>query len=115
GHDVKPGCLLQGDGFIVGAILYALELRVSEAPGLPVVPRFAQGERPKKTADDIGMGRNHRRPQRSGRTKRPARCEWMDVSPVRDASVVAETTTACGLRTIRIGKRNGARNALAAN
>src|SRR5262249_11006944 len=39
----------------------------------------------------------------------------MDVSPMRDGSIVAETTTACGFRTIRIGKRNNARNALAAN
>src|SRR6266566_3633111 len=34
---------------------------------------------------------------------------------VREASIVAKATTACGFRTVRVGKRSSARNALAAN
>src|SRR5262245_33277231 len=37
------------------------------------------------------------------------------LSPVWDASIVAEATTARGFRTVRVGKRNSAQNALAAN
>jgi hypothetical protein len=70
GHDVEPGCLLKGDGLIDGAILYGLELRVTKTPGHPVVPRFAQRNRPEETADNIGMCRNHRRLRRSDRTNR---------------------------------------------
>ena len=50
-----------------GAILYGLELRVTETPSHPVVPRFAQRDRPQKTANHIGMCRNHRRLRRSDR------------------------------------------------
>src|SRR6266480_3768839 len=62
GHDVEPRCLLEGDGLIDGAIFYGLELRVAKTPGHPVVPRFAQRDRPEKTADNVGMCRNHRTP-----------------------------------------------------
>src|SRR6266702_4008633 len=70
GHDVEPRCLLEGDGLIDGAILYGLELRVTKTPGHPVVPRFAQRDRPKKTANNIGTCRNHRTLRRSDRTNR---------------------------------------------
>ena len=60
GHDVKARSLLQRDGLIDGAILYGLELRVSETAGHPGVPGFAQCNRPEKTADNVGMCRNHR-------------------------------------------------------
>src|SRR6266436_8226542 len=70
GHDVEPRCLLEGNGLIDGAIFYGLELRVTKTPGHPVVPRSAQRDRPEKTANNIGMGRNHRRLRRSDRTKR---------------------------------------------
>ena len=43
-----------------GAILYGLKLRVTKTPGHPVVPRFAQRDRPEETANNIGMCRNHR-------------------------------------------------------
>ena len=36
-------------------------------------------------------------------------------SPVREGSIVAKATTACGFRTVRVGKRGSAQNALAAN
>ena len=62
GHDVKARCLLQRNGLIDGAILNGLELRVTKTPGHPVVPRFAQCDRPEKTADNVGMCRNHRTP-----------------------------------------------------
>src|SRR5262249_54781278 len=52
-------CLLEGDGLIDCPVLYGLELGVTETPGLPLVPRFAQRDRPKKTANNIGMCRNH--------------------------------------------------------
>jgi hypothetical protein len=55
GHDVEPRCLLEGDGLIDGAILYGLELRVTKTPSHPVIPRFAQRDRPEKTANNIGM------------------------------------------------------------
>src|SRR5437870_10671041 len=32
GHDVEPGCLLEGNGLVDGAILYGLELRVTLSP-----------------------------------------------------------------------------------
>src|SRR5262249_46052320 len=67
GHDVEPRRLLKGDGLIDGAILYGLELRVIQTPGHPVVPRFAQRNRSKKTANNIGACRNHRRLRRSDR------------------------------------------------
>src|SRR6266478_9582318 len=70
GHDVEPRCLLEGNGLIDGAIFYGLELRVTKTPGHPVVPRSAQRDRPEKTANNIGMGRNHRRLRRSDRIKR---------------------------------------------
>src|SRR5262249_53372544 len=53
GYDVEPRCLLDGP------VLYGLELGVTETPGLPLVPRFAQRDWPKKTANNIGMCRNH--------------------------------------------------------
>ena len=62
GHDVKARSLLQRNGLIDGAILNGLELRVTKTPGHPVVPRFAQCDRPEKTADNVGMCRNHRTP-----------------------------------------------------
>src|SRR5262249_23083000 len=37
------------------------------------------------------------------------------ISPVREGSIVAKATTAGGFRTVPVGKRSGARNALAAN
>src|SRR5262249_3737774 len=70
GHDVEPRCLLEGDGLIDGAVLYGLELGVTETPGLPLVPRFAERDRPKKTANNIGMCRNHCRLRQLDRTKR---------------------------------------------
>src|SRR5262245_3491126 len=70
GHDVEPRCLLERDGLIDGAIFYGLELRVTQTPGHPVVPSFAQRSRPQKTADNIGMCRNHRRLGRPDRTNR---------------------------------------------
>src|SRR6478672_2684479 len=36
-------------------------------------------------------------------------------SPVGEGSIVAKATTACGFRTVRVGKRGSAQNALAAN
>src|SRR5262249_14888214 len=69
GHNVKARGLLQRDGLIDRAILCGLELRVTKTPGYPVVPRFAQRDRPEETADNVGMCRNHRRPGRSDRTK----------------------------------------------
>jgi hypothetical protein len=59
GHDVQARCLLEGDGLVDGAILDGLELRVAKTPGLPLAPRFAQRDRPEKTANNIGMCRNH--------------------------------------------------------
>src|SRR5215469_14145181 len=70
GHDVEPRCLLKGDGLIDGPILYALELDVTETPCLPLVPGFAQRDRPKKTADNIGMCRNHCRLRQLDRRNR---------------------------------------------
>jgi hypothetical protein len=70
GHDVEPRCLLGGDGLVDRAILYGFELRVTKTPGHPVIPRFAQGDRLEKTANDIGICRNHRRLRRSDRTSR---------------------------------------------
>jgi len=70
GHDVEPRYLLEEDGLIDGPVLYGLELGVTETPGLPLVPRFAQRDRPKKTANSIGMSRNHFRPRRLDRTNR---------------------------------------------
>src|SRR5262249_40283116 len=43
---------------------------------------------------------------------------WIRVgrfSPVRDGSIVTEAAAAGSFRTVRVGKRNGARTALAAN
>src|ERR1700738_3416081 len=68
GHNVEPRCLLEGNGLIDGAIFYGFELRVTKTPGHPVVPRFAQRARPEKTANNIGMCRNHRSLRRSDRT-----------------------------------------------
>jgi hypothetical protein len=65
GHDVKARSLLQRDGPIDRAILYGLELRVTKTPGYPAVPRFAQRDRPEETADNVGMCRNHRRPEQA--------------------------------------------------
>src|SRR5262249_9178138 len=59
GYDVEPRCLLEGNGLIDGAILYGLELRVTKTPRHPVVPRFAQRDRPQKTANNVSMCRNH--------------------------------------------------------
>src|SRR5258707_10500762 len=81
GHDVEPRCLLEGDGLIDGAIFYGLELRVTKAPGHPVVPRFAQRDRPEKTANNIGMCRNHRTLGRSNRTNR-INAIWMLALPL---------------------------------
>src|SRR5262249_36620713 len=67
GYDVEPRCLLEGDGLIDGTILYGLELRVTKTPHHPVVPRFAQRDRPQKTANNVSMCRNHRRLSRSDR------------------------------------------------
>src|SRR5262249_38485755 len=80
GHDVEPRCLLEGDGLIDGAILYGLELRVIKTPGHPVIPRFAQRNRPQKTANHVGMCRNHRRLRRSERGA-PI-CEFFAFSPL---------------------------------
>src|SRR5262249_56147702 len=68
GHDVEPCLLLESDGRIDGAILYGFKLRVSQAPGCELVPSFAQCSRPQKTADNIGMSRNHPRLSPSDRT-----------------------------------------------
>src|SRR5215472_18952037 len=68
GHDVEPRRLLEGDGLIDGPVLYGLELGVTKTPGLPVVPRFAQRDRPKKTANNISMCRNHCRFRQLNRT-----------------------------------------------
>src|SRR5262249_13703988 len=70
GHDVEPRCLLEGDGLIDGQVLYGLELGATETPGLPLVPRFAQRDRPKKTTNHIGMCRNHCRLRQLDRTNR---------------------------------------------
>src|SRR5215472_16082045 len=70
GHDVEPGCLLKGDGLIDGQVLHGLELGVTETPGLPLVPRFAQPDWPKKTTNNIGMCRNHCRRRQLDRTNR---------------------------------------------
>src|SRR5215467_1405220 len=70
GHDVEPRYLLEGDGLIDGPVLYGLELGVTETAGLPLVPRFAQRDRPNKTANNIGMSRNHFRPRRLDWTNR---------------------------------------------
>src|SRR5215831_18111679 len=68
GHDVEPRCLLEGDRLIDGPVLYGLELGVTETPGLPLAPRFAQRDRPKKTANNISMCRNHCRFRQLNRT-----------------------------------------------
>src|SRR3984893_17364071 len=70
GHDVEPRCLLEGDGLIDSAILDGFELRVTKTPGHPVDPRFAQRARPEKTANNIGICRNHRSLRRSDRINR---------------------------------------------
>jgi hypothetical protein len=69
-HNVEPCLLLERDGGIDGAILYGFKLRVTKAPGCELVPGFAQRSRPQKTADNIGMRRNHRGLARSDRTIR---------------------------------------------
>src|SRR5262249_9204055 len=70
GHDVEPCLLLERDGRIDGAILYGFKSRVTKAPGHQVVPSFAQRSRPQKTADNIGMSRDHRGLRRSDGTSR---------------------------------------------
>src|SRR5215831_16691996 len=70
GHDVESRCLLKEDGLIDGPVLYRFELGVTETPGLPLVPRFAQRDRPKKTANNISMCSNHCRLRQLDRTNR---------------------------------------------
>src|SRR5258708_39610421 len=44
-----------------------------------------------------------------------ARAQSRAFSPVGEGSIVAKAATACGFRTVRVGKRSSAQNALTAN
>jgi hypothetical protein len=53
GHDVETRGLLKENGLIDSTIFHKLELRVTKTPGHPVIPRFAQRDRPEKTSNNI--------------------------------------------------------------
>ena len=55
---------------IVGRSVHTLSALFGLMPGRPVAPRSAQRDRPEKTANNIGMRRNHRRFRRSDRKRR---------------------------------------------